>query len=398
MRQAQFALFGIPVRIETNVLFLSLFIGMQIGLDAIYLVAAFLFSILLHELGHALMFRRYGCSSFISIHGLGGTTSSPAGHSLSSKQHIMVSLAGPLSQLALLGIPSLIARSVYGPYGYGGWILSNLVYINVGWALLNLLPIYPLDGGQVLREVLTIRKAVDPRRTASIVAIVVGTPTAIAAYFYVGRFAAILIAYVVIRGALDGRTRRSNTIEVAAAQARASHRQSNIKGPDRDAALAEAYNCLVEQNTMRLATLVNHLQTNHKRGNTDTNLVTLRGWDAALYGNASQLPAGLVGDLDRTSTPSKSVLLHMSKLAVTGDEAAIAQVGSIMIQSLASPEVMPAVVLLAKHDQLARTLRPVSDEDLSLLVDTLVAAGMPQQQMAVSRIQRLRREAAQEGS
>ena len=40
-------------------------------------------------------------------------------------------------------------------------LVSFLLFINIFWGLLNLMPIYPLDGGQISREIFTMR---DPYR------------------------------------------------------------------------------------------------------------------------------------------------------------------------------------------------------------------------------------------
>lgn len=398
MNQAQFAIFGIPVRVEPNALFLAAFIGFQIGTDAIYLIAVFFFSILLHELGHALMFRRYGCQSFISIHGMGGTTSSFNAQRLNSKQHIFVSLAGPLSQLLLLGIPSIVWRSIHGPYGYTGWILDNMIYINVGWAVLNLVPIYPLDGGQVLLEVLKIKNADDPMRIVRAVSIGVGVPVAIAAYFYVGPFAAIIIGYVVFRGAMSGQGQASNGIQAAANQARADHRRDNVKGPDRAAALNEAYVCLLDGNLRRMATLVDHLNAGRGRNKSAEDLVTLRAWDAVLFGQSSRMPGLEDAQQGEAAPASSSSLLHAAVSAIAGKSVNESRVGAELIAGVESPEILPAIALLSKYDKLEASLGPVSEDGLDKIVDALVKGGLPHEQMAVSRVLRLRQEAASEGS
>jgi len=93
---------------------------------------------------------------------------------------VLVSLAGPVAGFALAGltiaaaslagahthlqlyfsvIPSLTAVSKN--FGYMGHVLLNdLLYVNILWGLVNLLPIYPLDGGRVSRALFERR---DPR-------------------------------------------------------------------------------------------------------------------------------------------------------------------------------------------------------------------------------------------
>lgn len=115
---------------------------------------AVLVSILVHELGHAVAARRYGARAGIVLHGMGGLTHY-AGGRFSRGQSIVVSLAGPAAGFALAGLFLMVAPLVDLPvntifYGF----VSAGIFINIVWTLLNLMPVLPLDGGQVLRDVL----------------------------------------------------------------------------------------------------------------------------------------------------------------------------------------------------------------------------------------------------
>jgi len=115
-------------------------------------------SILVHELGHALMARRFGAPSEIVLHGFGGVTIMPAGL-LNRRQCIFVSAAGPTAGLCL-GVSVLLAMlvvpAVFGPVRNEGLLVaaSYALYVNFFWTFVNLLPIQPMDGGQILRDVL----------------------------------------------------------------------------------------------------------------------------------------------------------------------------------------------------------------------------------------------------
>ena len=52
--------------------------------------------------------------------------------------------------------------------------LYDILYINVMWGLLNLLPIYPLDGGQVAEQVFTLTNPQDAIRPTLILSMIVG--------------------------------------------------------------------------------------------------------------------------------------------------------------------------------------------------------------------------------
>ncbi len=399
MGQPHFSVLGFPVRIDTSALFIGLFIGMQLGRNAPMILGVFFFSILLHELGHALAFRRFGASSFITIHGMGGTTASFNAQRLTDRQHILVSLAGPLSQLILLGLPALAARYYFGPYDQLGFFLRNMVFINVGWALVNLLPIYPLDGGQVLHRLLRVRNVSDPWRISQIVTVAVGIPLAFVAYQLGYQIGAFLVGYMVLRGVMSPQPGGAdNTITDAASRARTDHKNQTVKSANKDEVLREAYDCLLNGNSNRLASLSEQLNS----GKHHAELVTLQAWQAALYG---PLPGAAEATSQPDSMPpSKSVILHATNLALadvasghTGTAAIDSGIGIVLQQSLDSPELLAAVVTLAKHGQLEAALATTADDEVAAIRDALVKGGLPQEQMAVSRILRLRREASAEG-
>jgi len=111
-------------------------------------------SILVHELGHAFAFRLFQVNSHIVLHAFGGLAI-PWSRVPDRWKRILVSLAGPFAGFALFGI-------VYGSNQltewadkslFTKWLYIQLVFVNVAWGLMNLLPVWPLDGGQVCEEV-----------------------------------------------------------------------------------------------------------------------------------------------------------------------------------------------------------------------------------------------------
>ncbi len=163
----RFRLFGFPVTVEPwHWLILAFCSERLLQLNdretlleiLLFIVAGFL-SILIHELGHALMMRRFGCRQVaIVLHAMGGVAISQGGR-FSRGQDILVSLAGPALQ-ATCGIAVLLLMAP----GKGNWppILDQLlilfVMISLFWAILNLVPVYPLDGGQILKGALGPRR------------------------------------------------------------------------------------------------------------------------------------------------------------------------------------------------------------------------------------------------
>jgi len=123
---------------------------------AIWAILAF-FSILIHELGHAFIGRRYGANPEIVLHGFGGIAIMH-GSRFNRAQDLLVTAAGPIASLAL-GTLALIAFIVLRPADRDvAFTLVMLVRINYFWTVVNLLPIQPLDGGLLLRTALGDRR------------------------------------------------------------------------------------------------------------------------------------------------------------------------------------------------------------------------------------------------
>jgi len=206
----QFSLFGIPVRVSGWFWLGAALLGWGICLSlsrgdqrqllqylVIWMVAV-LFSLLVHELGHALAYRWFGQSAQVVLYHLGGLTIPTAWGGRGARrpqQRLMVSAAGPLAQFALAAVivaalkvagyaapfplPSVgVALGLYEGTEIGSRFLYALVFfllqINIFWPLLNLVPVPPLDGGQIVREGLLTLGVADAVRIATIIGVVAG--------------------------------------------------------------------------------------------------------------------------------------------------------------------------------------------------------------------------------
>jgi len=176
-----FSILGIPVRIEPWFWITMTFIGgglhasssLDILLVLVFVFAGFL-SILVHELGHALTIRKYGLPTSITLQAFGGYAAYPAGR-LDRKQSFIVTAAGPAVQFVLGVLLIVLARksdipagSLFAPF------LRDLIWVSIAWSILNCLPIYPMDGGQMLAAVLGPQKQRYVYLTGAIVAVVIG--------------------------------------------------------------------------------------------------------------------------------------------------------------------------------------------------------------------------------
>lgn len=131
-------------------------------------------SVLVHELGHALAFRRHGCPARIELHGLGGTTTGRDEGRLSHRQSAWVSIAGPLAGFILGGLVWGLEQALPMRHagGLAGQVMRQLLWANIGWGLFNLLPMQPLDGGHLLASAVRARAGYRHERALHVVGIV----------------------------------------------------------------------------------------------------------------------------------------------------------------------------------------------------------------------------------
>lgn len=110
-------------------------------------------SLLLHEMAHSLVSRRYGIEvKRITLFLFGGVSESPE-EMPSPKAEFWIAIVGPLTSFALAGLYfalGWVVERAGGPVAASS-ALGWLGVINAGLALFNLVPGFPLDGGRVLR-------------------------------------------------------------------------------------------------------------------------------------------------------------------------------------------------------------------------------------------------------
>jgi Zn-dependent protease len=193
-----FTLFGIPVRVTSSFWVMAIVYG-TIGFGgqlepgkaigkALLVVAIVFASILLHELGHALTARRFGMTPSITLHMMGGLTHFEGGR-LSRAQSSLVSFAGPGTGL-LVGAIVWLLTARHTLSGDARDVLVTFFWVNIGWSLINLLPVIPFDGGHILSAVL------GPKRVLWTTAIsaTVGVAVALVGWKFGLLFVAILFA------------------------------------------------------------------------------------------------------------------------------------------------------------------------------------------------------------
>lgn len=145
-------------------------------LNGLALIIMLFICVLLHEYGHALTARRYGIGTkhitLLPIGGLALLESMPR----EPRQEIVVALAGPAVNVAIAAAVYLLilasgqTGALVGAEPTRMGFLPSLLAANVMLALFNLLPAFPMDGGRVLRALLSLRlDRVKATRAAAVV-------------------------------------------------------------------------------------------------------------------------------------------------------------------------------------------------------------------------------------
>lgn len=206
-----FTLLGFPVRVTPLFWVFSLLFGLTLRNPLLILlwIAVVFASILIHEMGHGLAMRRYGQESYIVLHfgGLAVPTSSRWGGpaSRTTTEQVVISLAGPIAGFLLAGLVLILAIAIGGSVTVnwllfvipipsatvpGGFLLNSLItlmlWVNVFWGLINLVPVFPLDGGQVARSLFVQADPWDGYRKSLWVSVISGAVMAAVGGIFLG--------------------------------------------------------------------------------------------------------------------------------------------------------------------------------------------------------------------
>jgi membrane-associated protease RseP (regulator of RpoE activity) len=187
----RFRFLEVPVRVHPFFWLVSAIMGSanrELGAVVIWIGCVFV-SILVHEYGHALMAKRFHGSPSIVLYGLGGLCFSHgergpgerlavlfagpgAGFVLCAVVLLLTSLALGISPSEHLAVLQDLLGLSYDAQQFAGamsrfpsfaavTIYLDMIWVNLCWGLVNLFPIWPLDGGQATQVVLA---EVDRRR------------------------------------------------------------------------------------------------------------------------------------------------------------------------------------------------------------------------------------------
>jgi membrane-associated protease RseP (regulator of RpoE activity) len=238
-----FQVAGIPVRIHPGFWIAGFILGFNASsngtrpLPVLIWIGVTFVSILVHEMGHALCMRRFGFRPRIVLYHMGGLAIRDQGflgfESRSrndTRESILISLAGPGAGFVLAGLTVLMVFLAGGfvktdftswtqpwyfevpgvrppsPVVQGGpwwYVIEFSLFVNIFWGLVNLLPVFPLDGGQVARELFMARDRY--RGMTYTLQLSIGVGIVVAAFFLVvvqDKFVAIMFALLAVNSYL----------------------------------------------------------------------------------------------------------------------------------------------------------------------------------------------------
>lgn len=214
----RFILAGIPIRVHPLFWLMTILIGGISG-DVVFMViwvVVVFISILVHELGHAIAMRMFALPSRIVLYLMGGLTVPEAAPWMGSwatvspepKEEVAISLAGPGAGFIFAGLVMLVVALVggdvyltplFGIFPMPGarlpaagrivnLMLSALLWINVFWGFVNLVPVYPLDGGNVARHILIRLDPLEGYRRSLWLSVIAGAIAAVGGVILFGSF------------------------------------------------------------------------------------------------------------------------------------------------------------------------------------------------------------------
>ena len=217
----RFRLLGVPVRVHPLFWLISAVMGLQAfknDMPAVLLwMGCVFFSVLVHEFGHALSSKAFSYSPSVILWAMGGLCYSQ-GEEQTPRERLAVLFAGPGAGFLLCALTVVVFWALVGPspLDQAQWIAYNLglsqsrgdfaekfrmvldpesakgkfaydtysflVQINLFWGFVNLLPVWPLDGGQVTQVLLTMYDRARGQRWGHIVSLLVAGGVALVWY------------------------------------------------------------------------------------------------------------------------------------------------------------------------------------------------------------------------
>ncbi|MDA0657281.1 MAG: hypothetical protein O3C60_00435 [Planctomycetota bacterium] len=197
-----FSVGPIPVRVSPYFWLLGLmWVGGRDPQMLIMSLLALFLSILIHELGHAMAFAHFGVASHVLLYLFGGMAIPETSYrgmgratSLRPLETLIVAAAGPAFQM-LVGVLMILGLALGGfevPFRFpwiDAWLptgaqrslpdvshafFSSFLHVSILWAIFNLAPVFPLDGGQISRQLMILSGQSNAIYNSSVLSIATG--------------------------------------------------------------------------------------------------------------------------------------------------------------------------------------------------------------------------------
>jgi len=221
-----FRIFGVPVHVKFWFWAACLLTGSnrdETGALLIWVAVCF-GSILLHEMGHVWAFRLFGSEAEVVLYGWGGLAIPRRGVG-GTLARLVVSLAGPAAGFCAAGAVAALAWQAgahlqLGWYVFLPWLtavpasasgavsegasyfwyvlLNDLLFVNLYWGLVNLLPVHPLDGGQASRALFEQSDPLGGRRNSLILSVAVAVLLALAGIWERSPYMVVMFAVLAV--------------------------------------------------------------------------------------------------------------------------------------------------------------------------------------------------------
>jgi Zn-dependent protease len=163
----KFRIGSIPVQVQPGFFVASALLGWRGEAAGIAIWVAVCFvSILVHEMGHALVIARFGGTPRVLLYPGGGLTTGDK--SETPGRRMLVSLAGPAAGFVFASVVFALAR-LHPPHGLQKTVFGDLMWVNLSWGLFNLVPMLPLDGGNTFESLIALRWPARARLVAEVV-------------------------------------------------------------------------------------------------------------------------------------------------------------------------------------------------------------------------------------
>jgi Zn-dependent protease len=226
-----FRVSGVPVRVHPFFWLFTILLGSQGGnfsnpIPVFLWVVAVFVSILVHELGHVAAFRLHGINAHVVLYTFGGLAVADSEYGwLRGRRGLRrgpagdaaIAFAGPLAGFIFAAvIVAIVYLAGYQVDFYSGFfeklnftigdrpirsknlsdLVQDLLFVNIVWGIVNLLPVYPLDGGQIARAALSSANPTEGLRQSLMLSMGAGAVIAVWALTERQGYVAAMFAYL----------------------------------------------------------------------------------------------------------------------------------------------------------------------------------------------------------